>query len=89
MIKSQEELQKLIKQSLEYLREFSYDDGAILWDANFCNEQEKEDLSVGTLEMLSRMLARDIYIHMFDYNSVYMSMEAFEDIKNWPDRDKK
>ena len=61
---TEEKLRKLIKQSLEYLRELCYDDGAVLWDTNFCNEQESKDLSVGTLDMLARMLARDVYIHI-------------------------
>lgn len=64
MIKSEKQLRKLIKQSLEYLRENCYDDGCVLWDTQFCNEQESENLSVGTMEMLARMLARDIYIHI-------------------------
>lgn len=61
---TEQDLQKHIKRSLEYLRELT-NGSSVMWDVNFCTEEELTKIdSGGILDMLARMLARDIYIQM-------------------------
>jgi len=52
---------QIIREKLTEIVEYSYSDGAVLFDINFCTEEERRQLSSGViLDTIARVLAESI-----------------------------
>ena len=53
-----QKLEAVIREELERLREYSYSDGAILFETSYCTPEEREKLNnSGMMDTLTRRLA--------------------------------